>query len=147
MLNIRYEPTEASAPCPCGCGGQTVSLTRFVEQDDQPVAVCFARYATSHLPPVAAVTLSLGDFAEGSSPADRVAFAMQIQPREEGYELALLDAAQSPWNGLDLIGRTLPRDEAAEHPRLQEAWQLADQVLTHDAVLKRYLRTGKAPTE
>lgn len=145
MLNIRYEPTETSEPCPCGCGGRTVSLTRFVEADGEPVGVCFTRFATSHQPPAAAVSLSLGNFAEGSTPAERVAFAMRIQPlprEDEGYQLTLLDAAQSPWNTVEVIGRTLGREEAADHPRMQEAWAIADQVLTHDVVLKKYLRGG-----
>ncbi len=145
MLNIRYEPVDSSTPCPCGCGARQVALTRFVDQDGEPVAVCFARYTTGHPDAVVAATISLGDFSEGSTPADRVAFALQFRADgDAAYQLTLLDASQSPWKDLALIGRTLGRDEAADHPRMQEAWQLADHVLTHDLVVKRYLR-GELP--
>ncbi|WP_374668992.1 hypothetical protein [Ramlibacter sp.] len=139
MLNIRYEPTETSEPCPCGCGGRTISLTRFVEADGEPVAVCYARLATSHPDRIAAATLSLGDFAEGSTPADRVAFAWSVRLRDDLYHLDLLEAAQSPWQAVEVIGRTLGRQEAAQHPRVEDAWQLAEHVLGNDLVLRRYL--------
>ena len=140
MLNIRYEPPQKSEPCPCGCGGQKVGLTRFVDQEGERVAILFALYVTSHPERRAAATVSLGDFSEGSTTEDRVAFAMQARPEGEGIQLTLMEAGQSPWRDDDAIGRTLGREEAAAHPRLDEAYELMGHVLQNDLPLVRYLR-------
>lgn len=144
MLNIRYEPPQKSEPCPCGCGGHTVGLTRLVEKDGEAIAILYALYVTSHADKRAAAVVSLGHFGEGTTPQDRVAFPMQARPQGEGIQLTLTDAAQSPWQDEETLGRTLGREEAAAHPWLDDAYELAGHVLQNDMPLVRYLRGAPA---
>ena len=139
QLSIAYEPSQASAPCTCGCGGRLVSLTRFLHLDGVPRAVYYARYADSHPERVLASTLSIGQWEEGTLPEQRVAFAIEMRAQGEEYQFALVDAALSPWQDLAVIGRTLDRAEAMEHPLRDEVFELASQLVDKDVALRKYL--------
>ena len=138
MIRIELEPPKESEPCDC-CGGKTTALTRFVYRDNDAYAVYFARFSDNHPDRVVLATVSLGEWGDGTTPADRVAFALELRPGESTYDVAVIDSAQSPWKDARLIGRTLDRVEALAHSRISEVFHITDHMVVEDIPLKRYL--------
>jgi hypothetical protein len=132
------EPPKESAPCEC-CGGKTTLLTRFVYRDNDAHAIYFAQFSYNHPDRVVLATISLGEWGEGTTPAERVAFALKMRAAESTYDVALIDAAQSPWKDAVVIGRTLDRVDALAHSRLSEVFHITDHMVVEDIPLKRYL--------
>lgn len=138
MIRIEFEPATTSAPCPC-CGGKTTALTRFVSKDDDAYAIYYARFSDNHPERVVAATISLGDWGEEAEPGDRVAFAVRIWVVGGSYQVGLVDAADSPWKDVEIIGRTLDRAEALAHPWVKEAFHITDHMVADDPEIHAYL--------
>lgn len=137
MLTIEFsEPT--SVKCDC-CGGITTSLTRFVHEDGDAYAIYYARFGVTHDPRVVDAVVSIGEWGEGSEPWDRVAFALRLRSAESEYQVTVVDAAESPWNGVELLGRILDRREALEHERLKEVFHISDHMVRDDRPVREYL--------
>ncbi|MEQ1639027.1 MAG: hypothetical protein ABL903_20385 [Methylococcales bacterium] len=138
MLSIEFEPPNQSEPCEC-CGGLTTSLTRFVYNDGDAYAVYYAKFSNNHPERVVVATISLGEWGEGSTPDQRVAFALELRVSETEFQVGLIDAQFSPWQNAKTIGRTLNRDEALTHPQVKEAFYVTDHMVTDDALIREYL--------
>lgn len=133
MIRIECEEPTQSAPCEC-CGGKTTSLTRFVYKNDDAHG-----FSDNHPQRSVIATISLGEWGEGTTPDQRVAFAVRIWSDQANYNVGLIDAAKSPWRDAKLIGRTLDREEALKHPLLREAFHITDHIVTDDPDIKHYL--------
>ena len=138
MLSFEFEPPHESEPCQC-CGGRSTALTRFVRKDGNAHAVYYARFSSDHPRRSVLVTISLGEWGEGTIPAQRVAFALELRTTESRYEVEVLDAERSPWRDARLIGRTLDRVEALAHTHLSEVFHITDHMVVEDRPLKAYL--------
>jgi hypothetical protein len=141
MLTIEFsEPT--SMKCEC-CGGVTRSLTRFVYQNGDAYAIYYARFGVAHEPRVVDAVVSIGEWGEGSGPWDRVAFPFRIRSNDAEYQVTVVDGEDSPWNGVELLGRMLDRAEALEHERLEEVFHISDHMVRDDQPLREYLNGGE----
>lgn len=138
MLSFEFNPPNDSEPCSC-CGGKTTSLTRFVYKDGDAHAVYYIRYSDNHPDRIALATVSLGEWGENATPAQRVAFALQLRSAPEQFEVEVLNSAQSPWCEAKTIGRTLDRAETLKHPFLAEVFHITDHMVIEDHLLKNYL--------
>jgi hypothetical protein len=137
MLTFDFEaPT--SARCEC-CGGITTALTRFVYEDGDAHAIYYARFGVTHEPRVVEAVVSIGEWGEGSGPWDRVAFALRLRAAESEYQVTVVDADDSPWQGVQLLGRMLDRAEALQHERLGEVFHISDHMVRDDIPLRDYL--------
>jgi hypothetical protein len=137
MLTFDFEEPKSST-CSC-CGGTTASLTRFVYEDGNAYAIYYARFGVGHEPRVLQAVVSIGGWGEGTGPWDRVAFALKLWSDEGQYQVAVVDAAESPWSGVELLGRMLDRPEALEHERLHEVFHISDHMVSDDTPLRNYL--------
>jgi hypothetical protein len=137
MLTFDCEEPSSST-CEC-CGGVTKTLTRFVYEDGDAYAIYYARFGVGHEPRVVEAVVSIGEWGEGAGPWDRVAFPFRLRAAEAEYQVTLVDAAESPWVGVELLGRMLDRAEALEHERLQEVFHISDHMVRDDAPLRDYL--------
>lgn len=146
MLTIEFEPPSESEPCEC-CGGQTTSLTRYVHRDGDAYAIYYAKFSNNHPERSVVATISLGEWGEGSSPEQRVAFALEIRSNDHEYQISLIDAVLSPWKEAKFIGRTLNREEALKHPLVKEVFNITDQIVTEDIPLREYLEGQLKCTE
>ena len=138
MLTVEYEPENQSEPCDC-CGGRTTSLTRFVYNDGDAYAVYYAKYSNNHPEHVVVATVSLGEWGEGSTPEQRVAFALELRANDNEYKVGLINAEFSPWQNAKTIGRTLNREEALAHPLVKEVFHVTDHMVSDDAPIREYL--------
>lgn len=130
------EPTSATCEC---CGGMTTALTRFVYEDGNAYAIYYARFGLRHEPRHVEAVVSIGEWGEGSGPWDRVAFPLRVRATDRGYQVKVVDAGESPWQGVELLGRMLDRAEALQHERLQEVFHISDHMVWDDVPLREYL--------
>jgi len=137
MLTFEFQEPNSST-CEC-CGGVTQSLTRFVYEDGDACAIYYARFGIGHEPRVVDAVVSIGGWGEGTGPWDRVAFPFQLRAADTEFEVGLTDAAESPWAGVELLGRMLDRAEALDHDRLQDVFHISDHMVRDDAPLRDYL--------
>jgi hypothetical protein len=137
MLTFDFEkPT--SEKCEC-CGGVTTSLTRFVYEDGDAYAIYYARFGVTHDPRVVEAVVSVGEWGEGSGPWGRLAFPLRLRAAETEYQVTVVDADESPWQGVELLGRMLDRSEALGHERLKDVFHISDHMVRDDAALRDYL--------
>lgn len=142
MLSIEFEPARESEPCPC-CGGKTTALTRFVHKDGDAYAIYYAHFSDNHPDWVVLATVSLGEWWEGTTPKERVAFAFELRPTESEFQVSIIDAICSPWRDAKVIGRTLDRAEALAHPLLKQAFHITDHIVSEDAPVREYLSASR----
>lgn len=137
MLTFEFtQPTRSRCDC---CGGVLVSLTRFVYQDGDAHSIYYARFGEQHDPRVVEAVVSVGEWGEGTGPWDRVAFPLRLRAAEAEYQVTVVDAAESPWEGVELLGRMLDREEALAHERLAEVFHITDHMVVDDQPIREHL--------
>jgi hypothetical protein len=138
VLTIEFPDPIQGEPCPC-CGGRTTRLTRFVCSDGNAHAVYYAMFADNHPERMVSLAVSLGEWGEDSTPAERLAFPLRLRAAASEYQVGLIDAADSPWRDVKFLGRMLDRDEALTHPWKDEVFHLTDHIVMEDRAVKEYL--------
>jgi hypothetical protein len=124
--------------CDC-CGGVTTHLIRFVYRDGDAYAVYYAKFSDNHADGTVNVLIGLGEWGEGSTRDDRVAFAAQIRVTRREFQVMIVDAGQSIWSQVTLMGPLLARAEALDHPLVSEVFHLTDHIVHDDAEVHAYL--------
>jgi hypothetical protein len=134
---LTVEPgTQSDLPkCPC-CGGKTRVVRGFVYKDDVAHAVYLARWAPSRPKHGATVLVVLGDWSEGSSPADRVAIALDAREHQGGPAFMVVDADKTDFARDAGLGRMAKREEIVGTPYAQEAFDVVDAVAAVDRRVK-----------
>lgn len=130
------EPSTFNCDC---CGGLTVRLTRFVFKDRDAFAVYYAAYSNNHAENELGMLVSLGEWGEGSEPAQRVAFYCRVRPTDDSYEVMLGDAADSAWGDVEIMGEMLSRDAARQHRWKATAFEVLDDAFVQDPSLIGFL--------
>ena len=142
MIAIEFEPPTIKL-CEC-CGSETVSLTRFVYKDGDAHAVYYAQYSRGHETDRINVIVSLGEWGNSATPNDRLAFPFRLWASEDNYNVALVDAAASPWSHVTFRGRLLDRTEALAHPWHNEVFHITDHMVSDDPEIKAFLSGAPA---
>jgi hypothetical protein len=137
MLELDFEPP-SEHHCEC-CGGVTVTLTRFVHDDDETVGAYYARFGRNHSERVVQALVSIGPWGEGTGPWDRVAFPLRLWVANDQYQVGVTDTSESPWKDVDIFGRILDREEALRDERLKEVFHITDHMVVEDRPLHDYL--------
>jgi hypothetical protein len=137
MLTFEFEAPDRSR-CEC-CGGVTVSLTRFVYQDGDAYAIYYARFGEQHEPRVVEAVVAIGEWGEDAGSWDRIAFPLRLRAAETEYQVTIVDAGESPWQGVGLLGRMLDREEALAHERLAEVFRVTDRMVVDDQPIRDHL--------
>jgi hypothetical protein len=132
MLTFEYNPPK-EVRCDC-CDGVTVSLTRFVLDEDGPFAVYYARFGRNHPDRVVSTLISVGDWADNAGPWDRVAISVRIWVNGDQYAVAVTDASESPWQDSTIMGRILNREEALARERIGDVFHITDHIVEEAAL-------------
>jgi len=142
QITIEFEPPFVFDKCPC-CGGQTTRLTRFVYRDGDAFACYYAEFTPQHEEQVVGILTSIGDWGEDAPSSMRQSFYLVIWSDSDNYKTSIRDAAESPWGEVESFGRTLDREEALAHPRLQDVFDITDAIVTQDEPIIEYLTNEK----
>jgi len=121
------------------CGGKSINLTRFVYEDGNAYAVYYASFSDNHPDKTVSVVVSLGDWGEGTTPEQRVAFPISMRSNKGKYEVMLTEPDESQWKDSKILGRFLSRKEALAHPLKNQAFHITDHMVIEDEELKKYL--------
>lgn len=140
MIRLDLEP-QTEHHCEC-CGDITVSLTRFVQEEEGTVGAYYARFGRRHSDRVVEALVSIGPWGQGTGPWDRVAFPLRVWVEGHRCQVGLVDAAESPWRDVEIFGRILDRAEALEDIRVKEVFHITDHMVVEDPPLHAYLNGG-----
>jgi len=136
MLRIEFEEPRYDK-CEC-CGNTTTRLTRFVYLDDYAHAVYYVMFTDGHEDKVAYTLIGLGEWGEESTPAERTAFSVKIWIRDEKWAVTVTDREESPWSHTDYLGEILNRDEALDHPMINDVYHITDHIVLEDIPVINY---------
>ena len=67
------------------------------------------------------------------------AVAMQITATEKDFQVAVVNAEDSPWISESYLGRVLNRKEALESPLIQTFFQITDRIVEDNPKIDEYL--------
>lgn len=130
-LSLELGPQEAGTVCNC-CGTRSTTVHGFVYRAGDAFAIYYAGWTTQH--PERGVTLAVatGEWAEGSSPADRVSIGMEARATDAEIHFTVVEPDQSPWGETALFGKMLSRQAALGHPSLRQTLEVAELVVRDD---------------
>ena len=132
--NFRIETLdESSGHCDC-CGSESCCVWGLVDDDDGPVAAYWMHWTVGHLEGSGAnLDLVLGQWGEGTTPADRFAVALLYHQQADGSAgLMVIDAAGRPAAD-DAVARTaLSRHEVIGTPLAAQVFAIADAIFEQD---------------
>jgi hypothetical protein len=114
----------------------------LVDIDGDAHAVYYADFSPDHRDRSVRLILSLGDWggwSGGKVPKKRVAFALRMRASQAEYQTTVIDARETPWHDVQILGRMLDRETALTHAWIQEVFRIADRIVEADTDVKSYL--------
>jgi len=137
MIEIELtEPKKSICEC---CNKETTSLTRFVYKDNDAFAIYYAAFSENHLEDGVVGIVSLGDWGYDEISPNRVAFAFRLWQDENKHKVTITDANESSWRDVKIIGRKLTREEALNHPWIEDVFHITDHMVIDDSEIKTFL--------
>lgn len=137
MLTFEYiEPKQSVCEC---CQNRNTVLTRFIYKNDDAYGIYYASFSEGHAEKRVDAIISLGDWGGDYPKApNRVSFPFQVWPTNDEFHISLINAEDSPWKHVDLLGTILGRQQALSHKWVKEIFYITDQILLEDKEILRY---------
>jgi hypothetical protein len=110
-----------------------------VSKDGNAHAVYYLQFTAGHDSPHIAGLISLGEWGDGASPDDRLAFPFRLWASACAYNVGLMDASESRWADVTYLGRLLNRAEALSHPWCSEVFHITDHITREDKAAVAFL--------
>ena len=124
----------------CGCcENELTRLTRFTYKDNDAYAVYYAQFVAQHDEKVVYSLIGFGEWGDEETPEMRTAFAVKLWTNDDGYVVSLMDRVDSPWDDVVYLGKILDREEALIHPLKSQVFELTDEMVVQDNLIKNYL--------
>jgi len=122
------------------CVGETTRVFGYVTDQESPFAVYHAELYTHHphAPSAVVLTISLGDWTEGASPASRHRARLELRPQGSQVVMSFIDFARGEKTEAEL-GRTVNSDEARRSSSRADYLRVADAVIYGDHRVGRTL--------
>ena len=126
--------------CAC-CNKPLTNITGFVAREGEPWAIYKGCFGESH--PEKGVHLGIGVDDVGGAPEwkGRVAFSFWVRIESDEYRTTVIDKVESPWGNSSVLGPMLDREEALDHPLLNEVFHLIDHIVIEDKAIKELFAT------
>lgn len=84
------------------------------------------------------MAIAVGEWDEGSSPADRVSVGVRATSTASSIHFTVLDPSESPWGNTPLLGQMLEREQALAHPALRDVMHVAEHITRDDERVRRF---------
>lgn len=130
MIEIEFEHAKHET-CEC-CGNTATRLTRYVYQDGDAFAVYYILFTEGHEDKVAYSLIGLGEWGDGSEPEMRTAFAVKIWDNNDNWAVTVTDKEESPWCHVEFLGKIIDREEALQHPWIEDVYHITDHIVIED---------------
>ena len=140
-LRLEHDDQQTEAEC-ADCGAPYRSVQGVIYEDEDPIAIYRADiFDRFHRDPTPRVLLSIavGDWSDGTNPADRCSAAIEAWPDGGGVRMAISDRTAEPWDDLEVVSWQLKAQEAEASPLRDAFFQLADHIACEDRRLRRAL--------
>ena len=135
---IEIEPSDPRFfKCEC-CGGKTTSITRFISRDGRAYSIFYGLFSENHPESGVAGLVSLGNWDDETDHPDRDAFAFWVRVQNETFATSMMDVSASHWPNTKVMGRKLTRQEALEHGRIHEVFELIDYIVVNDREISSF---------
>jgi len=131
-LTLQPGPQEIGAACDC-CGGRSTTVHGFVYKAGDAFAVYYAGWSHQHPERGVSLAIATGEWAEGSTPRDRVSIGLDARPTATEIQLKVIDPEQSAWGETALFGKMLSRAEALASPSLKWTLKVGELVARDDS--------------
>jgi hypothetical protein len=138
VLRLELGESRDAAPCEC-CGAKSRTAHGFVYRDGDAYAVYYAGWSDGHPGRGVSLAIAVGEWTDGSSPADRVSIGILATPTPSSVDFMVLNPTESPWGDTPLLGKMLGREHALAHPMLKEAMRIATHIVRDDTHVRRFL--------
>ena len=133
-LSIDFQDTQDT----CGhCGATYVVSRGSVYDSGEGASIYLAALHQCDSARVAHIAIAVRagykDFSE------TCATAMLVRVGEHNFEFSTVNPEESPWNGLDYLGRFLRREEILESPAKEVFFHIADHVVLENPTIISFL--------
>ena len=109
MRNFKIEIGDTAEPSQCECcGNTTLSSHGFLYEEGEARGLYFAQWTEGHPERGLLLTVSLGSWGEGSTPAQRRSIAFRCQMPPAGTAVRPVAPDESPFHGEEMLGPMLP---------------------------------------
>jgi len=136
---------EKRETCTC-CGAAIYRLTFFVSEGENAFAVCYALLTPSHPHDPVKFAVSIGDWG-GEEDTEfypsRCCFTIWGRIVNGFWQFMARSAQDSPWDGNELLGRMLSREEALADENISDVWRVIDQLIEESSVLADFKASAK----
>jgi hypothetical protein len=140
MTTLRLEMGEHREGDSCEhCGAKSRTAHGFVYRNNDAYGIYYAGWSEGHPEQGVSLAIAVGEWSEGSSPADRVSIGVRAVPAASSVDFTVLNPNESPWSDTPLLGRMLERDQALAHPVLNEVMHIAEHIVCDDTRVSRFL--------
>jgi hypothetical protein len=131
-VELEAAGTKDLGPCEC-CGNLSRTVWGYLHDGPRTVAAYYVQWTLGRVPEEGAhFDFIVGSWGDGTTRADRVAIAMELQWTPQGPSFMVIDAATRPVAHSELIGKVLARAEVIGHPMADTVFGLADVVWISD---------------
>jgi len=140
MAEYKLELSDSTAQLKCSCcaAGMT-SICGFLRRDGDPYAMFYALLHLNRADEFVRLSVSMGNGWHNRNYEDRLALCMDIKSHSGQTIISVEDSSASPQQGFPAFGKWLDREDAREHPALQEFSQLASFITQRDPAISSYL--------
>lgn len=130
MATVRVEPDAVkTSRCDC-CDGTASVANGYLYEDDAPRGVYFLDWTEGHPDRSAFLTVSLGDWGEGTTGVDRSCLGVVVQRGDDGE--AGFRLAEEGHRVSDFLGSFVPREQALAIGGLDHFWHMTDHIAVDD---------------
>ena len=141
---FRIDLSESLAEYSCtDCAKPATVASGWVHEDDRARAAYFACLLTSHKERPVLLTLSVGSWGEGAEPGGRHLLLLEVRPTKDRRAMMVRNARDSRYFGEKLLGVPLQRERALAWDGLEDAYALADFIVTCDPAVQSFLKNGR----
>lgn len=131
---------ENRKPSICSCCGRESSVGHgFVYKGGDAYAVYYAGWTPGHPDKKVSFAIALGKWDDNSTSADRTCFGIEVYEGKEEILFRVINPDESPWGNTDLLGEMLSRQDALDHPLLQEVFAITEKVIRGHDTIRQYL--------
>jgi len=136
---LTVQPTGAKerGPCSC-CGDVSRTVWGFVHAGAATLAAYFVSWVPGKREHDASFDLVVGQWGEGTSPADRQAVSLAYRPSVRSF--MVIDAAARPVNNPTVAGSALRRDEVVHGPLAKQVFAITDAIFEKEERIEEIRR-------
>ena len=140
MLEIR-DGAISLGECAC-CQEARFFLTRYVFEENKPVAAYIATFTNGHHEKGVHIALTTGSWEEGVSDLKRQTYLMDVWMDQDEHHMRFADWDGDVWDQIDFPGVKHGRDAALQSDDLDQLYRFKDAILKDDGLIRRFFDKG-----